>query len=155
MQHLLDGLLLKVQLNGDAVTVRKDLIALLLQQPGQRRGVGPLGDGGADIAVIVKHGQPCAHAVRHAPDVPGIDLVSGQLVDDILTGAGFIHKADKGGAQLHIGNILGHIAADAAVYLLDPACVAPARYVGGQRIPLNIHKNSTDHNNTHGKVPHL
>ena len=30
-------------------------------------------------------------------------------------------------AQLHIGNVLRHIAADAAVHLLDPAGVPPAR----------------------------
>ena len=57
--------------------------------------------------------------------------MSGQLVDNVLAGAGVIHQADESGAQLHIGNILGHIAADAAVDLLDPAGVAPARDVGG------------------------
>ena len=73
----------------------------------------------------------------------------GQLVDNVLAGAGVIHQADESGA--HIGNILGHIAADAAVDLLDPAGVAPARDVGGQRIAFNIHKHRTDDYDTHTK----
>ena len=130
-QNLLDGVLFQIQFKGDAVAVGKNFVAFFLQQPGQRGGVRPLGDGGADVAVVVKHGQPGAHAVGHFLDVFGVHLMFGQLVDNVLAGAGVIHQADESGAQLHIGNILGHIAADAAVDLLDPAGVAPARDVGG------------------------
>ena len=77
----------------------------------------------------------------------------GQLVNDVLTGAGVVHQTDEGGAQLDIGNVLRHVAADAAVYLLDPARVAPARDIGGQRIPLDVHKNRTDDYNAHKMPP--
>ena len=92
---------------------------------GQRRRVGPLRDGGADIAVVVEHGQPGTHAVRHALDVAGVDLVPGQLVNDVLAGAGVVHQTDEGGAQLNIGNVLRHVAADTAVYLLDRPALRP------------------------------
>ena len=72
-----------------------------------------------------------------------------QLADNILPRAAVVHKADKGRAQLHVGDILGHIAADAAVHLLDTARVAPARDIGGQRIPLDVHKNSADDYDSH------
>ena len=62
----------------------------------------------------------------HTLNVFRVYLVRGQLVNDVLPGAGVVHKADKGGAQLHIGYVLDHVAADAAVYLLDAACVAAA-----------------------------
>ena len=77
----------------------------------------------------------------------------GQLVNDVLAGAGVVHQTDEGGAQLDIGNVLRHVAADAAVYLLDPARVAPARDIGGQRIPLDVHKNRTDDYNAHKMTP--
>ena len=77
----------------------------------------------------------------------------GQLVNDVLTGAGVVHQTDEGGAQLNIGNVLRHVAADAAVYLLDPARVAPARDIGGQRIPLDVHKDRTDDYNAHKMTP--
>ena len=77
----------------------------------------------------------------------------GQLVNDVLAGAGVVHQTDEGGAQLDIGNVLRHVAADAAVDLLDPARVAPARDIGGQRIPLDVHKNRTDDYNAHKVTP--
>ena len=154
-QDLLDGRFFQIQLEGDAVAVGKDLVALFFQQLGQRGGVRPLGDGGADIAVVVKHGQPGAHAVRYFFDVSGIDLVLSQLVDNVLARACVVHQADKGGPQLHIGNILCHVAAHAAVDLLDPARVASAGNVGGERIPLDIHKHRTDDYDTHTKKPFL
>ena len=73
----------------------------------------------------------------------------GQLVNDVLAGAGVVHQTDEGGAQLNVGNVLRHVAADAAVDLLDPARVAPARDVGGQWIPLDVHKDCTDDYNAH------
>ncbi len=68
-----------------------------------------------------------------------------QLVDHILSHAGVVHQAHKGGAQLHIGDILHHVAAHSAVYLLYPAGVAPARNIGGKGVPLDINKNSDDY----------
>ncbi len=109
-----------------AVAFGKDLIPLLGQQADERWWY-PAAWRWRQSHHPVVDGQPGAHAVRYLFDEPGIDLVSGQLVDDILTGAGFIHKADKGGAQLYIGNILHHVAAHSAVYLLHSArhCARP------------------------------
>ena len=89
----------------------------------------------------------------HAADEPGVDLVLVQLINDVLAGAGVVHQADEGGAQLHIGDILGHVAADAAVDLLDPAGVAPARDIGGKGIPLDVNKNCADYYDSHGVFP--
>ena len=149
VQHLLDRLFFQVQLQGDSVAVGKNFVALFLQQAGQRGGVRPLGDGGVHIAVVVKDGQPGAHAVRHALDVLGVHLVVLQLVDDVLAHAGVVHQADEGGPQLHVGNVLHHIAAHAAVHLLDAAGIAPARDVGGKGVALDIHKNGSDDYDAH------
>ena len=105
------------------------------------------------IAVVVKDGQPGTHAVRHALDVLGVHLVVLQLVDHILSHAGVVHQTDKGRAQLYIGDILHHVAAHSAVYLLNAAGIAPARNIGGKGIAFDIHKNSTEHNDSHSKKP--
>ena len=149
VEHLLDGLFLEVQLDGDAVAVPEDLVALLFQQGGQRGGVGPLGDGRVDVAVVVEDGQPCAHAVGDFLDVSGVDLVVVQFVDDVLPHAAVIHKAHEGGAQLHVGNVLRHIPAHAAVHLLHPPGVPSAGDVGGERIALDVHKNCADDYDSH------
>ena len=90
-EHLLDRVFLEVQLDGDGVAVLEDLVALLLQQGGQRGGVRALGDGGVDVAVVVKDGQPGTHAIGDLLDVSGVDLVVVQLVDDVLAHAGVVH----------------------------------------------------------------
>ena len=148
-QGLLHRFFFQIQLQCNGVAVCKNGIALFLQKAGQRGGVRPLGDGGVHIAIVVKNGQPCAHAVRHFLDKAGVDLVPCQLVDDVLSHAGVVHQTHKGGAQLHIGNILHHVAAHAAVYLLDASGVAPAGDIGGKGIALDIHKNSSDDYDAH------
>ena len=148
-QGLLHRFFFEVQLQCNGVAVCKDGIALLLQQTGQRGGVRPLGDGGVHITIVVKDGQPCAHTVRLFLDKAGVHLVLCQLVDDVLSHAGVVHQTHKGGAQFHVGNILHHVAAYAAVYLLDASGVAPAGDIGGKGIALDIHKNSSDDYDTH------
>ena len=101
------------------------------------------------ITIVVKDGQPCAHTVRLFLDKAGVHLVLCQLVDDVLSHAGVVHQTHKGGAQLHVGNILHHVAAYAAVYLLNASGVAPAGDIGGKGIALDIHKNSSDDYDTH------
>ena len=76
-----------------------------------------------------------------------------QLVDHILSHAGVVHQTDKGRAQLYIGDILHHVAAHSAVYLLNAAGIAPARNIGGKGIAFDIHKNSTERNDSHSKKP--
>ena len=112
-------------------------------------GVRPLGDGSVHITIVVKDGQPCAHTVRLFLDKAGVHLVLCQLVDDVLSHAGVVHQTHKGGAQLHVGNILHHVAAYAAVYLLDASGVAPAGDIGGKGIALDIYKNSSDDYDAH------
>ena len=150
-QRLLDGLLFEVQLQRDAVAVPKDLVSLLFQQPDQRGGVRPLGDGCTDVAVVVEDGQPGAHAIRHTLDEPGVDLVVVQLLDDVQTHAGIIHQAHKGGPQLHVGDIFRHIAAHTAVHLLHTPGVSSAGDVSRERIPLDVHKNCADDYDSHTK----
>ena len=148
-QGLLYRFFFEVQLQRNGIAVCKNGVTLLLQQAGQRGGVRPLGDGGVHIAVVVKNGQPCAHAVRLFLDKAGVDLVPCQLVDDVLSHAGVIHQTHKGGAQLYVGDILHHVAAYTAVYLLDASGVAPAGDIGGKGIALDIHKNSSDDYDAH------
>ena len=148
-QGLLDRLLFKVQLQRDAVAVGKDLIPLLGQQVDERRGIRPLGDGGSHITPVVKDGQPGAHAVRYLFDEPGVDFVVFQLVNDILPHAAVIDKAHEGGPELHVGDILCHVAAHAAVNLLHSARVAPAGDIGRKRISLDVHKHCADDYDAH------
>ena len=101
------------------------------------------------VAVVVKDGQPGAHAVRDTADVLCVHLVVFQFVDDILPHAGVIHQTDEGGAQLHIGDILGHIAAHAAVHLLDTSGVAATRDISRKGVALDIHKNSSEYDDSH------
>ena len=148
-EHLLDGIFFEIQLQRNAVTVLEDLIALFFQQAGEGAGVRPLGDGGADVAVVVKDSQPGAHTIRYRPDVLRVDLVGLQLVDDILADAGVIYQTDERGPQLHIGNVLRHVAAHTAVHLLYPAGIPSARDIGGEGIALDVHKHRANYNDSH------
>ena len=144
-EHLLDGIFFEIQLQRNAVTVLEDLIALFFQQAGVR----PLGDGGTDVAVVVKDSQPGAHTIRYRPDVLRVDLVGLQLVDDILADAGVVYQTDERGPQLHIGNVLRHVAAHTAVHLLYPAGIPSARDIGGEGIALDVHKHRANYNDSH------
>ena len=77
----------------------------------------------------------------------------GQLINDVLPHARIVHQTHEGRAQFHVGDILRHIAAHTAVHLLHPPSVAPAGDVGGERITFDVHKNGTDHYNSHKKIP--
>ena len=127
----------------------EDLVALLLQQGGQRGGVRALGDGGVDVAVVVKDGQPGTHAIRDLLDVPGVDLVVVQFIDDVLTHAGVVHQTHEGGAQLHIGDVLRHVPAHTAMHLFNAAGVPSAGDVGGEGIALDVHENCADDYDSH------
>ena len=155
IQDLLYSVFFQIKFNGNAIAVLKNFIAFFGQQVGQGIGVRPLGDGGHHIALIIEHSQPGAHAVRHALDIAGVHLVARQFINHILPCASVIHQAYKGGAQLHVGDILRHIAAHTAVYLFYPPGVAPARNIGGKGVPLDINKNCADDNDPHAKRPSL
>ena len=79
--------------------------------------------------------------------------MAAQLAQHILTLGGIVHEAYKGGAQLHIGNILGHIPAHAAVDELDLPGVSPRGEVQILRKALHIHKHRADHHNSHKRPP--
>ena len=72
-----------------------------------------------------------------------------QLAQDILTGAAPVHKADKGGAQLAVGDVLRHVPAHAAMDLLHPAHIASGGNECCLREALDVHKHRTDDHNTH------
>ena len=148
-EHLLDRVFLEVQLDGDGVAVLEDLVAFLLQQGGQRGGVRALGDGGVDVAVVVKDGQPGTHAIGDLLDVSGVDLVVVQFIDDVLTHAGIVHQTHEGGAQLHIGDVLRHVPAHTAMHLFNAAGVPSAGDVGGEGIALDVHENCADDYDSH------
>ena len=120
-EHLLDRVFLEVQLDGDGVTVLEDLVALLLQQGGQRGGVRALGDGGVDVAVVVKDGQPGAHAIGDLLDVPGVDLVVVQFIDDVLAHAGVVHPDPR-----RLGRS-STLAMSSATFRLTPPCTCSMR----------------------------
>ena len=142
-------LLVTVDLQGDAVGIAEDLVSVIVQNVHNRPQIRPLGNGGHHVAAVVENGQPGAHAVRHGPDVIRVDLVVLQLADHVRSSAGGVHQTDEGGPQLHVGNVLHQIPADAAVDDLHPSGVPPTGniYIGG--IPLNIHENGAQHHNTH------
>jgi hypothetical protein len=75
--------------------------------------------------------------------------MASELVNHIIAFAAVIYKADKGGAQLTVCNILRHIPAHAAVDMLHPAHIPSGMNKAGFGISLDIHENSANHNNTH------
>ena len=99
--------------------------------------------------LVVEHRQPGAHAIRGGQDIIGVDLVIFQLAHHAGPQAGVVHQAHKGGTQLHVGDVLHHVAADAAGDLLHPAHIAPAGDIGGRGISLDVHENGAQHHNTH------
>ena len=73
----------------------------------------------------------------------------GQLVDNVLAGAGVIHQADESGAQLHIGDVLRHVPAHTAMHLFNAAGVPSAGDVGGEGIALDVYENCADDYDSH------
>ena len=99
--------------------------------------------------MVVEYRQPRPHAVRGPEDVVGVHLVVLQLPHYILPHAGVVHQTDEGGPQLHIGDVLHHVAGYAAGNLLHPSHVAPAGDIGAQGIPFHIHKYGAQNHNAH------
>ena len=98
---------------------------------------------------MVKDRQPGTHAVLHGADIVHVDLVALELADHLRAGAVVVHQTHIGGAKLHVGNVLRHVPADAAVDLLDPAHVPPLGDVLIRGEALNVHKNCADDYDTH------
>ena len=153
MEDPLDDLLVQTDLDHDAVGVGEDFVALLVQQVDQRAHVGPLGDGCHNVTAVVKDRQPGAHAVADRKNVVGVDLVAPQLADDFLADAVLVHQTDVGGPQLHVGNVLRHVAAHAAVNLLDPTDVPTLGNILVHGEPLRVHEHRADDYNTHARKP--
>ena len=145
----LDDFLVNVDLANDAVGVRKNLVAVVIQNVRDGQKVRPLGDGGRHIALVIKYRQPGAHTVPGTADVVRIDLVVFQLLDHVRTVAAPVHQADKGGPKLTVGDVLRHVPSHAAVDPFHPAGVAPVGNKITVGIPLHIHKNRTDDHNAH------
>ena len=72
-----------------------------------------------------------------------------EAAEDVLPGAGRIHRGDKDRFQAQVAEILGNIPADAAVDIPDLSGVPASGYIVGGRISLDIHKDSPDNGNAH------
>ena len=107
----------------------------------------------AHVAFRIKDHQPGTHTVPGHTDIVCIDTVVTQLLDHILAFAGTIHHADKRRSQFHVSNILSHISAYAAVNVFHSPHIPARRRKRPVGISFNIHKYSSDHNNTHMAPP--
>ena len=72
-----------------------------------------------------------------------------ELADNLGPLGAFVHHADEGGAQLHIGNVLHHVATHAAVDYHHITGVSPVGNIHILREALYIHKNIACNNYTH------
>lgn len=139
-ERALDDILFHVDLQKNAVGLRKNLVALLVENVGDGMEIGALGDGRGHIARVVEDREPCAHAVGRGAHVARIDLVAPEFFDNVRARARLVDKAHERRAQLDVGDVLNDVAAHAAVHLHDAACVAPAGDVGRDGIALDIDK---------------
>ena len=72
-----------------------------------------------------------------------------QLVYDLFALGRIVDKADEGGAQLYIGDVLRDVAADSAVNYLDLTGVAPGRDVLILRKSFYVNKHRAYNNYRH------
>ena len=149
LQHLLHQRLVQIDLQHRRVGARKDLVALFVQQVDQRQHVRALGDGARHVAVVVKHGQPGAHAVRDGHHIVAVDLVIFELLHHGLAHRRIIHDAQVRRPELDVGDVLHHVARHAAVDVLHPAHVAPVGDVIVLREALDIHECRADYHDAH------
>ena len=152
VEGALDDILADIGLDDHAVRVFENLVALLVENIADAAQVGALGDGACQIAALVENRQPHAHPVRDGADIVGVDLVPAELAHDLFALGGFVHKTHKDGAQLHIRNVLRHVAAHAAVDKFDLSGVAPGGQIQILREALNVHKYRADNHDRH-KIP--
>ena len=139
----------QVQLQQDAVCLGKEGISFLLKQGKQGRQVRPVGDGSAHVVVVVKDGQPGAHAVGYLPDQAGIHAVFLEARQYVFSGAVGIHQGKEHGIKPQVAQVFRDIPADTAVDIPDFSGVPPAGNIGAGGISLDIHKDAANHNNTH------
>ena len=151
-ERALDDVLFHVDLEQNAVGLRKNFIALLVENVGNGAQVGPLGDRRGHVACVVKDGEPGSHAVGCCADVARVDLVALELFDNVRARARVVDKAHERRPQLDVRDVLDDVAAHAAMHLHDAARVAPAGDVGREGIALDIDKHRAHHDNTHGNV---
>jgi len=151
-ERTLDDVLFHVDLEQNAVGLRKNFIALLVENVGNGAQVGPLGDRRGHVACVVKDGEPGSHAVGCCADVARVDLVALELFDNVRARARVVDKAHERRPQLDVRDVLDDVAAHAAVHLHNAARVAPAGDVGREGIALDIDKHRAHHDNTHGNV---
>ena len=125
---------------------------MLLQQLQHGVHLGALGNGADDVAGGVEHRQPHAHAVGHGGHKAGVHLVVFELADHLRPFGGVVHHAHKAGAQFHIGDILHHVAANAAVDDLHRAGVAPGGDILVVGKALDVHKYVADDDDRHRSI---
>ena len=127
---------------------------MLLQDAEQGSEVRPVGDGGADVVIVVKDGEPGAHSFGDFPDQAGIHPVLPEPEQHVLPGAVGLHQGEEDRIQAEVSQVLGDVAADAAVHIADlPGVPAPGD-IGAGRITLDIHKDGTDDHDAHRPAPY-
>jgi len=72
-----------------------------------------------------------------------------QLGEHLGARGSVVHDADEDRSELHVGNVLGHVAAHAAVHRLHPPGVAPGGVVYVVREALDVQKHRADHYHRH------
>ena len=149
IQDLLEDWLLYVKFNDNTVRPTEDLVPVLVQHFPDRRQIRPSGNRRDHVPVVVKDRQPGAQPLRPAGDIADLHLMADQISDDIIAEARLIHHAQKGGPQFHIGDILHHIAAYAAVHLHHAPHIPASRDILREGISLDVHKCCSDHHNSH------
>ena len=125
---------------------------MLVEHARERVHVGALGDGRDDVARGVVDREPQAHAVRHGGHEAGVHLVLVELAEHGLPLLGVVDHGDEARTQLDVGDILGDVAAHAAVHELHPAGVAPGGNVAVIRETLDVHKDVAYYDDRHGEI---
>jgi hypothetical protein len=79
----------------------------------------------------------------------GIDSMLPEAGQDVISRAAGINQGQENRFQAQVAQVLCYIPADAAVHIPDFSGVPASRDIGAGRIPLDIHKDGTDDDDTH------
>ena len=153
IEHLLQNIRAHVDFHDHAVTLRYNLVSVLVQNVGDAREIRPFGDGGHDIILIVEDREPGPETIPPPDHIVHIHLMPAELGNHIRADPGVIHHADKRRAQLHIADILRDIPRHAAVQLHHAPRIASLRYELCDRVSLDIHENCSKNRDSHAFLP--
>ena len=92
---LFHDLLIRVDLDRDAVRVLEDLVPILIEDLLDRLMIRSLGNGGDNISFMVENGKPCSHSVLNLFHILCLNFMAFQLLDHIITHRVVVHSADE------------------------------------------------------------